>query len=90
MSRKQFKLCAVGIDWIALVGDSRMSTCMCQGFNHFSGFLHHFVLAKLASSSIRVKVIHKTYNYSNALELQLQYKKDKYADKKKKTLPVIV
>ena len=27
---------------------------MCQGFNHFSGLLHHFVLAKLATSSIRV------------------------------------
>ena len=27
---------------------------MCQGFKHFSGFLHHFVLAKLATSSIRV------------------------------------
>ena len=26
---------------------------MCQGFNHFSGFLHHLVLAKLATSSIR-------------------------------------
>ena len=26
---------------------------MCQDFNHFSGLLHHFVLAKLASSSIR-------------------------------------
>ena len=28
---------------------------MCQGFNRFSGFLHHFVLAKLANSSIKVK-----------------------------------
>ena len=28
---------------------------MCQSFNHFLGFLHHFVLAKLATSSIRVK-----------------------------------
>ena len=27
---------------------------MCQGFSHFSGFLHHFVMAKLATSSIRV------------------------------------
>ena len=27
---------------------------MCQGFIHFQGFLHHFVLAKLATSSIRV------------------------------------
>ena len=28
---------------------------MCQGFSHFSVFLHHFVLAKLATNSIRVK-----------------------------------
>ena len=28
---------------------------MCQGFSHFSASLHHFVLAKLANSSIRVK-----------------------------------
>ena len=27
-----------------------------QGFSHFSGFLHPFVLAKLATSSIRVNV----------------------------------
>ena len=29
---------------------------MCQGFSDFTGFLHHFVLAKLATSSIRVKL----------------------------------
>ena len=29
---------------------------MCQALGHFSGFLYHFLLAKLASSSIRVKV----------------------------------
>ena len=28
---------------------------MCQGFSHLKSFLHHFVLAKLATSSIRVK-----------------------------------
>ena len=27
---------------------------MCQGYSHFSGFLYHFVLAKLAASSDRV------------------------------------
>ena len=32
---------------------------MCQGFSHFSGFLHHLVLATLATSSIRVKNIPK-------------------------------
>ena len=31
-----------------------MST-MCQGFSHFCSFLHHFVLAKLATSSIEIK-----------------------------------
>ena len=30
---------------------------MCQGFNYVLGFLHHFVLAKLATSSIRVKAV---------------------------------
>ena len=29
---------------------------ICQVFNNFSGFLDHFVLGKLATSSIRVKV----------------------------------
>ena len=28
---------------------------MCQVYSHLSGFLHNFVLAKLATSSIRVK-----------------------------------
>ena len=32
-----------------------MST-ICQGFSHFSRFLHHFVFAELDTSSIRVKV----------------------------------
>ena len=30
---------------------------MCQGFSHFSCFLHHFVMAKLATISIRVNYI---------------------------------
>ena len=30
---------------------------MCQGFNHFSDILHHFVIPKLATTSIRVKCI---------------------------------
>ena len=33
---------------------------MCQGFGHFSGFLRHFVLAKLAISNIRAKVLQRT------------------------------
>ena len=51
---KPFKPCHFGIHWIALAENSKMST-ICQGFNHFAGFLHHFVLAKLATSSIRIK-----------------------------------
>ena len=27
---------------------------MCQGLSHFSGVLHHFVLGKLATSSITI------------------------------------
>ena len=30
---------------------------MCQGLSHFSGFLHNFVLVKIATSSTRVKHI---------------------------------
>ena len=41
----------VGIHWIALAEYSQMSTHLCQGFSHF---LHQFVIAELANSSIRV------------------------------------
>ena len=30
---------------------------MCHGFSHFSAILHYFVLAKLATSSIRVELL---------------------------------
>ena len=33
---------------------------MCQDFSNFSSFLHHFVLEKLATSSIRVGQILST------------------------------
>ena len=53
--RKPLKPCHVGIHWKALAEYFHMST-ICQGFGHFlKVFLHHFVLAKLATSSIRVK-----------------------------------
>ena len=64
----------VGTHWIALAEYSQMSTHVpglrlffryCVSFHinkiicsHFSGFLHYFVLAKLTTSSIRVKVCH--------------------------------
>ena len=49
-----FKPCHVGILWILSLSSLRWVP-MCQGFNHLSGFLHHFVLAKLATSCIRAK-----------------------------------
>ena len=49
------KPCHVGIHWIALTEYSMMSTHV-LGFQTFSDFfLHHFVLAKLTTSSKRVK-----------------------------------
>ena len=42
----------VGIHWKALAEHSQMSTYM-PGFRSFSGFLHHFVLTKLATIRIR-------------------------------------
>ena len=46
---------------VVFIGKLSLSTLRkipkCQGFSHFSGFLHHFVLAKLATSSIRVDVL---------------------------------
>ena len=46
---KPSKPCHVGIHWIALTVFFQLST-------HLPGVLHHFVLAKLAISSIRVKL----------------------------------
>ena len=37
---------------------------MCQGFSHFSAFLHHFVLAKLATSSIKVNKLRNNILFS--------------------------
>ena len=34
---------------------------MCQGFSHISGVLYHFVLAKLATSSVKVSITMITY-----------------------------
>ena len=48
------ELCYVGIYWIALAEYYQMSTHM-PGFQSLSAFLRHLVLAKLATSSIRVK-----------------------------------
>ena len=51
---KPSKPCHVGIHWKALAEFSQMSTHV-SGFLSFFMFLHHFVMAKSATSSIRVK-----------------------------------
>ena len=35
---------------------------MCLGFCNFSGFLHHVILVKLATTSKRVKVDYRQWN----------------------------
>ena len=57
--QKPPKPCHYGIHWIALSEHSQMSTHL-PGFQSFVRFLHHFVLAKLAISSIRVKEMRQT------------------------------
>ena len=56
-STKTLKPCHVGIHWIALIEYSQMSTRvpMCQGCSHFTVFLHHCVMPKLATSSIKLR-----------------------------------
>ena len=50
---KPTKPCHVGIHWKALTEYSQRSNNL-SGFSHFSGFLYHFVSAKIATSNIRV------------------------------------
>ena len=50
---KPSKPCHVGIHWKALIECYQMSTHL-PGFQSFFSFLRPFVLAKLATSSIRV------------------------------------
>ena len=45
----------VGIHWIFIPRVLFRWVPMCQGFNYFQGCLHQFLLAKLATSSTRVK-----------------------------------
>ena len=51
---KQFNSCYVGILRIAIAQYCQMNTHV-PAFLSFFRFLHHFVLAKLTNSSIRVK-----------------------------------
>ena len=52
---KPSKTCHVGIHWIDLAEYSQMSTYL-PWFQLFFSLLHHFVMAKLATSSIRVNI----------------------------------
>ena len=45
----------MGIHWIAHTGYSQMSTHVPGFQSFFSGILYHFVLAKLATSSVSLK-----------------------------------
>ena len=54
---KPSKPCHVGIQRIALAENSQISTHVPGFQSFFSFFLHHFVSAKLATSSIRVKYL---------------------------------
>ena len=51
------KPCHVGIHLKALAKYSQLNNQV-PGFQRIAGFLHHLVLAKIATSSIRVKVIY--------------------------------
>ena len=51
--RKPSKPSHVSVQRVALAEDSQMSTHV-PGFQSFFRFLHHFLLAKLATASIRV------------------------------------
>ena len=70
----------------ALAKHSQMSTHS-PGFQAFSGFLHHFVIAKLASSSIRVNCMslmtnltHLEYIEGCKLGFCMEYRMTHYAD----------
>ena len=53
-----------------------MST-MCQGFSYFIGFLHHFVLAKLATTSIRIKQKENSKYFEKIGKSEIRYIKIK-------------
>ena len=57
---KPSKACHVGIHLKALTETSQMSANV-TGFQSFSVFLHHFVLAKLVTTSTRVKCLLHEY-----------------------------
>ena len=79
---KPSKPCHVGIHWIALAEHSQISTHV-PGYSRFSGFWHHFILAKLATSSIRAKfnLIKLSICYAFALSIiMISYVNQSYSD----------
>ena len=67
---KPSKPCHVGIHWITLTEYSQMST-------HMSGFMHYFVLANLATSSIRVNTWIPTPQFASII-LSIPNQRGKY------------
>ena len=70
---KTSKPCHVGTQWIALAEHSQMSTHM-PGFQSSYSFLHNYVLAKSATSSIRVMdgFPYKTWDFQGLLRIILE------------------
>ena len=62
-TQKTFKPCHVGIHWITVIGYSHMRTYVPGLQAVFFFFLNNFVLAKLATSSIKVKDFNVKYPY---------------------------
>ena len=52
---KPSKPCQFGIHRIAFISSQNQMSTHMPGFSHFPAFLHHFVMAKLAIRSIRVR-----------------------------------
>ena len=67
---KPSKPCHVGIHLIAFAEYSQMSTCV-PGFQSFFRFLHLFVLVKLVTMSIRVKVGSKMLSCNGIGEIRI-------------------
>ena len=57
---KPSKPCHVGIHWIALADYSQIRTLVLR-FQLFKGVMHSFVMAKLASSRIRVNIVNHAH-----------------------------
>ena len=68
---KLVKSCCVGIHWIALAEYSHMSTHVPVFQSFFRVFLHQFILAKLATSSLRVHLQIVMHGFENGKMVHL-------------------